>query len=362
MAIEKEFNIKKSKVISFLLKAALIAALFLSTSQVFQLRYLTDVSSCEEIYTPFTDYYVFTPNTKFSNEAHDKYEVYTTTDIEKYDAIVYTDHLKTWQKDMGIEILRFDAHAIYQNKEYTVWSYLNAEAYSMNWEDFSLPLKEGTWFTGNENEVICVNGSQYDIGDTVQIEEGGKENQATVVGKLKYPYIPVNTMPMTTDLELSLYKYDNTKAVFLLNPQSSFNGKSDLINYGGAIIKTGQSIELTAIREYGTCTKVSDVLTKSQNQHSSLFESLKIVFFILLTIALMILIHVLEQGKYLYLHIAASAVLAYLYVYMQYVRNFHKEWIVVGISAVMVAINFLVVRVRKTHIKGGKSEDSVLPE
>lgn len=251
---------EESKVIRRLIKTGIILAVFFLTLQLYVIFDLSDLYESRQIIENYTEFYEFEPNSSFSKEAGERFEVYTTEEIQKFNGVVYTEYLAKWSSEPDVEILRLQPYIYYRQKDFKVLTYMNFVSYENAWDDFTLPLKEGRWFEGSMDEVICINDSSYEIGDEIQIEnEEGKTFLATVVGKADYPYL-YNNLSMSSNLTLALHKYDNTLDVFLLNPQSVHNRKSDLINFGTTFIKTENDAFISKIGEYGTCTPISMIL------------------------------------------------------------------------------------------------------
>lgn len=254
---------KNYKLLRGLMSLGMIAAIVVIIWQGIELFDEWRLSWRREMVESLEDYYEFEPNGQFSIEARSRFEAYTNEAIYAADAAIYTEYLARWADEENVEILRFEPYIVYEQDKVKVITYLNSIAYEMNWEDFSMPLKEGRWFEGEQDEVICVAGLSYDVGDVIVLEDkNGQAFEATVVGKMKYPYILHNYMGMSGELKSFTNGYIGFENVFLLNPESTHNEKSDLINYYTTHIKVKNDILDDEITQHGSCVSVEEILIR----------------------------------------------------------------------------------------------------
>lgn len=254
---------REFKLLRGLLELGMLAAIVAFIWQGVELFGEWRLSWHQEMIANYEDYYEFKPNGLLSREARTRFEAYTNEAIYEADAYVYTEYLAKWANEMNVKILRFEPYILYEQENVKVVTYLNSDSYDMNWEDFTLPLIEGRWFEAEQNEVICISGFSYKVGDVIRLEDkNGQAFDATVVGKTKYPYIIWNYMGLDGKLESATYGYNGISNVFLLNPQSVHNEPSDLINYGTTLIKTENDLLADEITTHGSCTKIANELIR----------------------------------------------------------------------------------------------------
>lgn len=345
-------SIKESKVIRGLLRIGIIISTFFLTFESYELFNEIDETQNRKIVETFEDYFEFEPNSIFSTEAVEKYEVYTMTDMEKYDALVYTEYLTRWAGEPDVDILRLELYTFYRQQGMKVCTYVNPQSYDASWDDFVLPLKEGRWFEGDQDEVICINDSSYKIGDLVELEdEEGRTFQATVVGKASYPYL-FDNLGMAGSLAMAICKYDDTAAVFLLNPQSVHNRKSDLIDYGTTLIKTDNEVFISKIREYGTCTPIKRILI---NEKPDFVRPILIMIVSIIAFGLLLAGEfILKCYKGTGWCIGMAGVLAYIGGCVLYVEVEYKMIVAIGVCTIIGLIYILISRLiieRKTKEK-----------
>lgn len=257
-------NIKKSRLIIGFIKIGISFSVFFLILQIYVLISEFELKHTGEVLETFNEYYEFEPNSFFSKEARERFESYTTENIEKNNAIIYTEYLSKWIDTKDIEILRLQPYVFSMETDMKVYTYISPGAFENSWDDFILPLKEGRWFEADKNEVICISGGSYEIGDEIQIRDKSDENfTVTVVGKVRYPYL-YNNISMTDALNMAVYKFDDTEDILLLNPQSVYNRKSDLVNYRTTFIKTNNEAFISEISEYGSCIPVKEMIIKQK--------------------------------------------------------------------------------------------------
>ncbi len=252
---------KKIKLLNGLLNIVILAAWVMFIWQGVELLGEWSLSWDKEMLGSLEEYYEFEPNDTISTEARKRFEAYTNDEIYEVKARVYTEYLTKWANETGIKILRLEPYTLYEHDTTEVLSYLNSASYDMEWEDFTLPLKEGRWFQDNKDEVICISGFTYNVGDVIILKDkNGQAFEAEVVGKTKYPYIVHNNMGLAGNLGAVTDDCISLSNVFLLNPESEHNEKTDLINYGTTLLKIESGILRDEITNLGTCTKISHEL------------------------------------------------------------------------------------------------------
>lgn len=271
---------KESNRIKGYLKAGIFIAMVFFIIEVFALLKEIELDKKRALVEEVGEYYEFNPSGFFSEKARERFEVYTTENIIKADAVVYAEYLTQWASNPGVDILRLELSTFYSQPEMQVFTYLNTRSYENAWSDFAFPLKEGRWFQSNQDEVICINDSTYEISDTVILKDKqGEFFEATVVGKADSPYL-LHNICMDDGLEVAISKYDNGKPVLLLNPQSLHNEKTDLINYGTTFIKSDNEAFISKISEYGTCTSVKSILIDNAPDFSRPIVTMIVCLFI----------------------------------------------------------------------------------
>lgn len=239
------------------LKAGMVFFLAFSILQIFKIVYGFEELRGLKVLECFSEYYEFEPNNVFSTEAHNRFDSYTAEKILENEAKVYTEHLSAWAKVPGVELLRLELYEFYKQEKLKVFSYKTPGAYEMNWDDFSLPLSKGRMFEENADEVICVAGDKYKIGDVVEIKDNkGNLFKAEVVGICEEPYLPHNGLPIRSGIDNALRGPLGGGDIFLLNPKSVHNEKTDFISYSATLIRTADETFVSKIKEYGTCIPV----------------------------------------------------------------------------------------------------------
>lgn len=217
----------------------------------------------KEILGNYAEYYEFAPNDLFAKEGKQRIEAYTAEKIYARDAKIYTEYLTKWEADPHIEILRLETYTFFAQDNLEVLSYLNPISYDVNWEDFILPVREGRWFEDDKDEVICVSGFSYKVGDVVLLEDSnGQTFEATVVGKTKYPYLLDNYLYMEGKAGNDIENYLRLSDVLLLNPESTHNIKTDLINDGATLLKIDNDIIPEDVALHGTCKSIEEQLIR----------------------------------------------------------------------------------------------------
>lgn len=215
----------------------------------------------KEIMENYAEYYEFAPNDLISKEAAKQVEAYTAEKIYAREAKAYTEYLVKWEADPHIDILRLESYTVSEKDNLELVSYLNPISYDMNWDDFVMPVKEGRWFEDDKDEVICVAGFSYKVGETILLEDSNGQNfEAVVVGKTKYPFLLDNYMYMEGKAGNDIENYFGFSNVLLLNPESPHNIKTDLINDGATLLKIDNDIVSEEIALHGTCTSIEDKL------------------------------------------------------------------------------------------------------
>ena len=252
---------KKIKLLNGLMNLVILAALAIFVWQGIALLGEWSLSWDKEMLECLNEYYEFKPDSTIGEEARKKYEAYSNDAIYEAKARGYTERLTKWSNDMGIKILRLEPYTLYEQDNVEVLSYLNSASYDMEWEDFTQPMKEGRWFQGNKDEVVCISGFGYNVGDVLMIKDKtGLVFEATIVGKTKYPHIVHNNSSLAGKLGAVTDDCISLSNIFLLNPESEHNEKTDLINYGTSLIKIESGILRDEITNLGTCTKISHEL------------------------------------------------------------------------------------------------------
>lgn len=274
---------KNYKLLRGLLEIGMFAAFAIIIWQGIELFDEWRLSWHREMVESLEDYYEFKPNGQFSIESRERFEAYTNEAMYAASAAIYTEYLAKWAEEENAEILRFEPYIVYEQDKIKVITYLNSIAYEMNWADFSMPLKEGRWFEGEQDEVICVAGFSYEVGDVIILEDkNGQAFEATVVGKMKYPYIFHNYMGMSGKLKSFTNGYSGFVNVFLLNPESVHNEKSDLINYYTTLIKLQNDIVPEDIVQHGDCVSVEEILIRQKPDYIIPLISMGVCLFMLI--------------------------------------------------------------------------------
>lgn len=255
----------KRKLTRLLLVLGMIASFLVILWQGYELLCQWELKIHREIMSSFSEYYEFSPNDSFAKEAAKRMEAYTAEKIYERNALVYTEYLKKWDNDAHMDILRLEKYTLCQKDDLEVISYINPLSYEVRWEDFSLPIKEGRWFDGDKDEVICVAGWSYKIGDTILLEDtSGQAFEAVVVGETKYPLLPDNYQYIKGEAGTEIENHFGLKNLLLLNPQSSHNIKSDLINDGATLLKIDNDIVSLEISQHGECVSLKEEMIRNE--------------------------------------------------------------------------------------------------
>lgn len=250
---------KKHKLMRGLMGIGMIATMAVIIWQGIGLLGEWKIAIDKEIIGSYAEYYVFAPNDLFAKEAAGRIEAYTAEKIYARDAKVYTEYLVKWEKDPHIDVLRLETYTMSENDDLQVLSYINPISYDNNWDDFTLPVKEGRWFEKDRDEVVCVAGFSYGVGDVVLLEDvNGQSFEATVVGITKYPFLPDNYLYIEGKAGNEIENYFGITNVLLLNPKSPHNIKTDLINDGATLLKIDNDIIPEEVAKHGTCTSIAD--------------------------------------------------------------------------------------------------------
>lgn len=279
---------KKIKLLNGLLNIVLLAAWVMFIWQGIELLGEWSLSWHKEMLGSVKAYYEFEPSDTIATEARKRFEAYTNDEIYEVKARVYTEYLTKWANAMDIKILRLEPYTFYEHDTIEVLSYLNSASYDMEWEEFTQPLKEGRWFQDNNDEVVCISGFGYTVGDVIMLKDKkGQLFEAKVVGITKYPYIVHNNMSLAGKLGAVTDNCIGLTTVFLLNPESMHNEKSDLINYGTTLFKVESGILRDEITNLGTCTKIEHELIHQTPAYISHLVTIG-VFFVIYIICLIL--------------------------------------------------------------------------
>ena len=290
------------------LVAGIILSLVFVIVQAFGIMSEYEKSKGIEILSQFSEYYEFKPNSLFAAEALRRYGSAATSVVLENESKVYTEYLTKWEKESDVDILRLQLYGYYGKDDIRIYSYVNQKPYEIAWDDFSLPLEEGRWFEGTEDEVICVQGDDYEIGDLIKIEDKyGNSFIVTVVGKTCYSYLPNNTLDVVNGVHNTLYKPSDDLEIFLFNPRSLRNEKTELTQYNTTMIKTNDEIFLRENSQYGTFTSVDLSLKRDRVNYVLPFAEMMVgLFFFLLLFVVMIRI---KEDKWMLLWIWIAGVL-----------------------------------------------------
>ena len=244
-----------------LLVAGIILFLAFIIVQIFCMMSEHEKEKGIEIWNGLEGWYEFQPNSLFAAKARQRYGAAADSVMRQNEARVYTEYLTKWANEPDVDVLRLRLVGIWGKDKIRIYSYMNQKSYNMAWEAFSLPLSEGRWFEGTEDEVICVQGSDYEIGDVIKVDEkDGGFFWATVVGKTCYPYLPNNILPVKSGVHNSLFTPEDDLEILLLNPLSGHNEKSDLIAYDTTLVRTDNEAFIRDNSEYGVFTAVEQSL------------------------------------------------------------------------------------------------------
>lgn len=335
---------KESKLIKGLIKVGIVFFVLLFILQIYALINNNSMMHDNTMVEPLKKYYEFSPSSRISVEAGSRYEVYTLDEIQRYDAMVYTEYLTEWAQIRDVDLLRLELCTYYRQQGIHVLTYINPLSYEIKWSDFVLPLSEGRWFEGDNNEVICVNSS-YKIGDVISIKNSdGVVFQATVVGRTDYSAL-IDNISMSGNLAISIHRYSGMDEVFLLNPQCKFNEKTDFINYGTTLIKTNNDTVISKINEYGTCTPISQILSNNEPDYVT-----PLIILIISLIAIGLLMageFILHCQKGTVGYIVLGGVLANIYGIVMYVNIEYKRIIAVLICVIIALVYIIVNKINE---------------
>ena len=240
-------KISQSTIVNGLTRVGIIVCVFCFLWQIYGLESEIELARGKAIFDNFSEWYVYYPK----------------EDYRQYDAEENTERLAEWAKTENTQFVKHHLFSVYEDEFLKVVSYVNSSAFEMSWDEGFIPLKEGRWFEGDANEVICINNDVYELGDRiVVVDSKGIEFTAMVVGMAEYNCLP-NDNDMKYDLMHSVSMYNTEKNVCLLNPNSPYNEKMETVTLGTVLVKTDNPILLSKMNTYGTCVKMRDVLKEN---------------------------------------------------------------------------------------------------
>lgn len=314
-----------------------------------------------EILSQFSEYYEFKPNSIISSEALKRYGSAATSVMQEKEKLVYTEYLANWDKEPDVDILRVQLYGYYGKDDIRVYSYVNQKSYEMAWDDFSLPLCEGRWFEGEKDEIICIQGNAYEVGDLIKMEDkDGDSFIATVVGKACYSYMPNNTLGIENGVHNALYKSAEDLEIFLLNPKSLRNEKVDSTKYNTTLIKTDDEMFIREKSYYGTFTPVDLSLKRDRVGYvlPAIEMAVGMVFFLL---SFIITVRV-KEDKWMLLWIWIAGVIGGIVGGVLYFDATYKLLIVVMLCTILSLIWLLIHKKAAKHTISEKIEVVVLQE
>lgn len=237
-------KISESRIVNGLTRIGIVVCVVCFLLQIYALQSAFVLSEGRAVFENFADYYVY----------------YPTVEYNRYNAKENTENLAQWAETANTEIVQLDLTTFGKQDLVKVVTYANTSAFEMSWDSFSVPLKEGRWFKGEANEVIAINHDSYELGDKIELVDlRGNKFKAAVVGVAEYDYLP-NDYGMNDDLMYSVSEFDGSQKAFLLNPRSTHNEKVNTVNQGAIMFKTDSPILLSKMSDYGTYTKMSEIL------------------------------------------------------------------------------------------------------
>lgn len=312
-----------------------------------------------EIWSGLDDWYEFQPNSLFASEARSRYGAAADSVMRKNEAEVYTEYLAKWANEPDVDVLRLELKGFYGKDNLRVYSYLNQSSYEMAWDELTLPLSEGRWFEGTEDEIICFQGDKYEIGDVIKIDEkDGSFFLATVVGKTSYPYLINNTLPVKSGVHNSLFTPEDDLECFLLNPLSGHNKKTDLISYNTTLVKTDSEHFIKENSEYGVFTPVEQSLKNDKAGYvlPAIEMCLAISFFVLFSG----IIISMQEDRWMLLWIWIGGVLGGFLGALFYYDARYKAVIVLALCSSLSLIWWIIHRSMSKKTIGDKAEMEVI--
>ena len=194
----------------------------------------------------------------------DFYEFVPDDDLWKDNSELYSILLEEWAMEENTRILPLGIETVCWDDSMRVVTYENPSFFDAKWDMLSLPLKDGRWFKGDANEVICINADFYEPGDKIEIaDKNGHIFNARVVGVAEYPFLP-NSNGVKKGADDCTSDFSDMKNVFLLNPRSVFNERADILKNSVVFVKTDNAVLISKMNGYGTCEKVDGLLLENK--------------------------------------------------------------------------------------------------
>ncbi len=342
-----------------LLVAGIILFLAFIIVQIFCMMSEHEKEKGIEIWSGLDGWYEFQPNSLFAAEARQRYGAAADSVMLQNEARVYTEYLTKWANEPDVDVLRLRLVGIWGKDKIRVYSYMNQKAYDMAWEAFSLPLSEGRWFEGTEDEVVCVQGSDYEIGDVIKVDEkDGGFFLVTVVGKTCYPYLPNNILPVKSGVHNSLFTPEDDLEILLLNPLSGHNEKSDLIAYDTTLVRTDNEAFIRDNSEYGVFTSVEQSLKNDKAGY--IIPAIEMCLAILLFVMLCGIIIYMQEDKWMPLWIWLGGILGGFIGALLYFDARYKVLIVLALCSGLSLIWWIIHRSMGKKITVDKTEMEVI--
>lgn len=358
---DEPFVFKKSKVMMSIFKIMMGVGLFLcflfTSLSINEIERLLQYNEKPN----FKDFYLFTPNQEFFREAQKQFPDYSGREVHNAFKSYFERVFGPLQRNGDVDLVIYNFKKYYENENYIIYTYWRPETYDLDFEYLTRQMKAGRWFENDEEELILLQGTDYQLGDSVTfVDQSGRSKTLPVVGESKGHYLWNTTRHKDYYHIMRLSQYH--KSVFLLNPKSDMNIRSNLTCNDDihALIKFNNQNVIKQINEMGTLTVVESYATPKANNQSGdnffyyidefhLYYLILAFIFYVLVIVLLYFLHKWNWQKYrwifLGLGIAGLAVLAM----MGYI-NLNWPIVIYALELVLVIIYDLFLK--KTFVHG----------
>lgn len=358
---DEPFVFKKSKVMMSIFKIMMGVGLFLcflfTSLSINEIERLLQYNEKPN----FKDFYLFTPNQEFFREAQKQFPKYSGREVHSAYKSYFERVFGPLQRNGDVDLVIYNFKKYYENENYIIYTYWRPETYDLDFEYLTRQMKAGRWFENDEEELILLQGTDYQLGDSVTfMDQSGRSKTLPVVGESKGHYLWNTTRQKDYYHIMRLSQYH--KSVFLLNPKSDMNIRSNLTCNDDihALIKFNNQNVIKQINEMGTLTVVESYATPKANNQSGdnffyyidefhLYYLILAFIFYVLVIVLLYFLHKWNWQKhrwiFLGLGIAGLAVLAM----MGYI-NLNWPIVIYALELVLVIIYDLFLK--KTFVHG----------
>ncbi len=262
------FKFKKSKVIMTIFKILLGISLFLSflftSLSINEIERLMQYNERPD----FKDFYLFTPNQDFFQEAQKQFPNYSGREVHNAYKLYFESIFGPLQRNGDVDLVIYNLKKYYENENYVIYTYWRPETYDLDFDYLTRQMKAGRWFENEEKELILLKGSYYQFGDSLTFVDQDKRSKTLpIVGESKGHYL-LNTTNLWNYYPVNRLD-QNHKSVFLLNPKSDMNTRSNLTCNDDihTLVKFNNQNAIKRINELGTLNVIEPYATpKANNQ------------------------------------------------------------------------------------------------